>query len=32
MKPTNMKATILAASTKLMAKQGIKNTSLSDIA
>ncbi|MBU5335831.1 MAG: TetR/AcrR family transcriptional regulator [Intestinibacter bartlettii] len=32
MKPTNMKANILAASTKLMAKQGIKNTSLSDIA
>ena len=32
MKPTNMKATILAASTKLMAKQGIKNTSLSGIA
>lgn len=32
MKPTNMKENILAASTKLMAKKGIKNTSLADIA
>ena len=32
MKPNNMKETILATSTKLMAKKGIKNTSLADIA
>lgn len=32
MKPTNMKENILNASTKLMAKNGIKNTSLADIA
>ena len=32
MKPNNMKENILNVSTKLMAKNGIKNTSLADIA